>query len=119
MKGSETFKKVIKAYLDKRAAEDELFAKDYAKPGKNIDDCCDFIISRNPEDRGLTMMRFMELQFTIIMKKKFHSPRIRIAPLLQISQTRPRRIWRRRLRRNSSKPKSSNSRRRSPLKRSA
>ena len=36
---------VIKAYLDKRAAEDELFAKDYAKPGKNIDDCCDFIIS--------------------------------------------------------------------------
>ena len=45
MKGSETFKKIIKAYLDKRAAEDELFAKDYAKPGKNIDDCCDFIIS--------------------------------------------------------------------------
>ena len=45
MKGTETFKKVIKAYLDKRAAEDELFAKDYAKPGKNIDDCCDFIIS--------------------------------------------------------------------------
>ena len=39
MKGSETFKKVIKAFLDKRAAEDELFAKDYAKPGKNIDDC--------------------------------------------------------------------------------
>ena len=45
MKGTETFKKVIKAYLDKRAAEDELFAKDYANPGKNIDDCCDFIIS--------------------------------------------------------------------------
>ena len=45
MKGTETFKKVIKAYLDKRAAEDELFAKDYAKPNKNIDDCCDFIIS--------------------------------------------------------------------------
>ena len=44
MKGTETFKKVIKAYLDKRAAEDELFAKDYAKPNKNIDDCCDFII---------------------------------------------------------------------------
>lgn len=22
-----------------------MFAKDYAKPGKNIDDCCDFIIS--------------------------------------------------------------------------
>ena len=44
MKGTETFKKAIKAYLDKRAAQDELFAKDYAKPGKNINDCCDFII---------------------------------------------------------------------------
>ncbi|WP_252190606.1 Cas9 inhibitor AcrIIA9 family protein [Segatella copri] len=51
MKGTETFKKVIKAYLDKRAAEDELFAKDYAKPGKNIDDCCDFIYLRGQEIR--------------------------------------------------------------------
>lgn len=45
MKGTDTFKKVIKAYLDKRAADDELFAKDYFKSDKNIDDCCDFIIS--------------------------------------------------------------------------
>lgn len=36
MKGTETFQKVIKEYLDKRAAEDELFAKDYQKPGKTI-----------------------------------------------------------------------------------
>lgn len=45
MKGTETFQRVIKDYLDKRAAEDELFAKDYAKPGKTIESCCDFIIS--------------------------------------------------------------------------
>lgn len=45
MKGTETFQKVIKEYLDKRAAEDELFAKDYQKPGKTIENCCDFIIS--------------------------------------------------------------------------
>lgn len=45
MNGSNAFKEVIKAYLDNRAAHDKLFAKDYAKPGKSIDDCCDFIIS--------------------------------------------------------------------------
>lgn len=45
MKGTETFQRVIKEYLDKRATEDELFAKDYQKPGKTIENCCDFIIS--------------------------------------------------------------------------
>lgn len=45
MKGTETFQRVIKEYLDKRAVEDELFAKDYQKPGKDIEGCCDFIIS--------------------------------------------------------------------------
>lgn len=45
MKGTETFQKVIKEYLDKRAAEDELFAKDYQKSDKTIENCCDFIIS--------------------------------------------------------------------------
>lgn len=39
------FKEVIKAYLDKRAQEDELFAKAYAKPMKDIDSCCKYIIS--------------------------------------------------------------------------
>ncbi len=38
------FEKTIKAYLDKRAAEDELFAKSYAKDGKSIKQCCNFII---------------------------------------------------------------------------
>ena len=45
MNESNAFKEVIKAYLDKRATDDELFAKDYAKSGKSIEDCCDFIIS--------------------------------------------------------------------------
>lgn len=39
------FKEVIKAYLDKRAQEDELFAKAYAKPQKCIEACCNYIIS--------------------------------------------------------------------------
>jgi cell division septation protein DedD len=38
------FKQVIKAYLDKRASQDELFAATYAKKGKSIDECCRYII---------------------------------------------------------------------------
>lgn len=43
-KGTEMFKETIKEYLDKRAKEDKLFALSYAKPGKNIDECIDFIL---------------------------------------------------------------------------
>ena len=39
------FQRTIKAYLDKRAAEDELFAKSYAKEKKSIRECCNYIIS--------------------------------------------------------------------------
>lgn len=39
------FQRTIKAYLDKRAAEDELFAKNYAKEKKSIKECCNYIIS--------------------------------------------------------------------------
>lgn len=45
MKGTETFQKVIKEYLDNRAKEDELFAKFYSNPSKSIEKCCDFIIN--------------------------------------------------------------------------
>jgi hypothetical protein len=41
---TDRFKEVIKAYLDKRAAEDELFAKSYAKEGKTLDQCIDYIL---------------------------------------------------------------------------
>lgn len=37
-------KEAIKAYLDKRAATDELFAVSYAKPKKNIDECFRYIL---------------------------------------------------------------------------
>lgn len=33
----------IKAYLDKRAAEDQLFAASYAKEKKSIKECCTYI----------------------------------------------------------------------------
>ena len=45
-KVSKTFKKTIKAYLDKRAAEDTLFAKTYAKANKNLDECCNYILQQ-------------------------------------------------------------------------
>lgn len=44
MKASNPFKETIKAYLDKRAAEDELFAVTYKKENKNIDECCNYVM---------------------------------------------------------------------------
>jgi hypothetical protein len=41
---TEQFKAIVKAYLDKRAEQDELFRATYAKPNKNIDECCRYII---------------------------------------------------------------------------
>ena len=38
------FKNIIKAYLDKRAAEDALFAEAYKKEKKSIDECCAYIM---------------------------------------------------------------------------
>lgn len=46
MKGSDQFKQTIKTYLDKRAEEDNLFAQSYAKPDKNVDKCCSFILQQ-------------------------------------------------------------------------
>ena len=37
-------KEAIQSYLDNQAKKDELFAKSYAKEGKNIDECCNYII---------------------------------------------------------------------------
>ncbi len=41
---SRSFQDTIKAYLDKRVQEDSLFAQSYAKEGKSIEECCNFII---------------------------------------------------------------------------
>jgi hypothetical protein len=45
MKQTDPFKATIKAYLDKRAESDELFAVSYAKENKNLDECCNFILN--------------------------------------------------------------------------
>lgn len=39
------FQKFIKAYLDKKAAKDDIFAKAYKKPNKSIERCVAFIIT--------------------------------------------------------------------------
>lgn len=44
MKSTNTFKETIKNYLDKRAESDSLFAAAYAKEGKNLDDCINYIL---------------------------------------------------------------------------
>ena len=38
MKGTDYFKKTILMYLEQRAEEDQLFAKSFSNPAKNIDD---------------------------------------------------------------------------------
>jgi hypothetical protein len=45
MKSSEHFKRTIQAYLEQRAANDELFAVSYRKPQKNVDDCITYILN--------------------------------------------------------------------------
>lgn len=49
MKATNTFKEVIKSYLDGRAATDELFAKTYTKEGKSVDDCVTYIMNQVKE----------------------------------------------------------------------
>ena len=45
MKSTDHFKRTIQNYLGQRAAEDELFARNYRKPNKNIDDCVTYILN--------------------------------------------------------------------------
>ena len=45
MKGTDHFKRTIQMFLEQRAAEDELFAKSYRNPAKNIDDCVTHILN--------------------------------------------------------------------------
>ena len=44
MKATEKFKETIKAYLDERASQDEMFSQSYAKEHKNLDECINFIL---------------------------------------------------------------------------
>lgn len=45
MKTTDHFKRTIQMYLEQRAAEDVLFAKNYRNPTKNIDDCVTYILN--------------------------------------------------------------------------
>ena len=45
MKGTDHFKRTIQMYLEQRAEEDALFAKNYRNPAKNIDDCVTYILN--------------------------------------------------------------------------
>lgn len=45
MKGTEHFKQTIKAFLDRKAASDELFAQNYSKPHKTLDDCVTYVLN--------------------------------------------------------------------------
>ena len=46
MKSTDAFKNTIRQHLELRAASDELFAVTFAKEGKNIDDCCTYILNQ-------------------------------------------------------------------------
>ena len=45
MKGTEHFKQTIKAFLDNKAANDEMFAQSYNKPHKNLDACVTYVLN--------------------------------------------------------------------------
>ena len=45
MKSTDHFKRTIQSYLEQRAKDDLLFAKSYANPNKNIDDCITYILN--------------------------------------------------------------------------
>lgn len=51
-KQNQSFKEAIKAYLDQRAKEDNLFSSTYAKPNKNIDECCEYILGEAKKRGG-------------------------------------------------------------------
>ena len=56
MKGTDHFKKTIQMYLEQRAEEDQLFAKSFSNPAKNIDDCVTYILNyvKNSDCNGFT-----------------------------------------------------------------
>lgn len=44
-KATQAFQDIIKAYLDRFAQDDEMFAEKYRNPNKSIEECCNFIAS--------------------------------------------------------------------------
>lgn len=71
-------KDIIKAYLDKRAAEDELFAAAYAKPQKNIDECFRFIMGE-ARKRGSSVCMTDEEVFSLAVHY-YDEDEIKVSP---------------------------------------
>lgn len=46
MQGTKAFKDTIKTYLDNRAEQDCLFAQNYKKENKSIDECINYILTQ-------------------------------------------------------------------------
>ena len=46
MKGTQSFQDTIKAYLEKRADNDALFAIRFANPSKSVEDCVTYILNQ-------------------------------------------------------------------------
>lgn len=57
----DSFKKTIQSYLDNRAKTDELFAKSYAKSGKSIDECCNYILGEAKKQGNAVAMTDAEV----------------------------------------------------------
>jgi ribosome-associated translation inhibitor RaiA len=56
MKSTPAFKNTIREYLEKRGSKDPLFAQIVTKPGKNMDDCIQYILNtvKNSGCNGFT-----------------------------------------------------------------
>lgn len=62
MKTTDHFKRTIQMFLEQRAAEDELFAKRYRNPAKNIDDCVTYILNYVQKKRLQRLFRRRDLR---------------------------------------------------------
>jgi len=57
----ESFKKVIREYLEQRAQQDALFATTYSKPNKTIDGCCNYILKEARKKGNAVCMKDEEV----------------------------------------------------------
>lgn len=62
MKGTDHFKRTIQMFLEQRAAEDELFAKSYRNPAKNIDDCVTYVLNYVQKKRLQRLFRRRDIR---------------------------------------------------------
>ena len=57
----ESFKKVIREYMEQRAQQDALFAATYSKPNKSIDGCCNYILKEARKKGNAVCMKDEEV----------------------------------------------------------